>query len=84
MDRMAKALRRLPKPRLREILKLIDRIESGDVAGIDIVKLRGYQSLYRVRTGGLRLIVIKKNGNYRAVTLENRSERTYKDVGKFE
>lgn len=84
MDRVSKALRRLPRARRQELLALIEQIEKGAVAKLDIAKLKGYRSLFRIRQGGLRIIVKNTDDEFRVVLLEGRPETTYKDLGKFD
>jgi mRNA-degrading endonuclease RelE of RelBE toxin-antitoxin system len=80
VDRITKALKRLTVKQREQLLVLIEQVESGDTRGLDVLKLKGFRQLYRVRKGDLRLIVKRVAGQYRVLTLETRSERTYGDV----
>ncbi len=63
----AKALRRMPKPMALRFFAAFEKIEAGDVKGLDIKMLRGREGYFRLRIGpyralfsnALELIVIK-------------------------
>lgn len=75
-DKISKALDKLrDKERLRT-KETIARIEHGDIAGLDIKKLKGYENLFRVRLGSLRIIYEIKNGTYRALSITHRDSKT--------
>ena len=77
-------------PTLRELLSkfsredrvilehLIDRIISLSWDNLDIKKLKGYQDIFRLRKGKLRIIFIKTGKNIRIINIERRKETTYK------
>ncbi|MDP4000093.1 MAG: hypothetical protein Q8Q11_01540 [bacterium] len=87
MDRIDKALARIPAGQRSELRRLVRTVRTGKLADLDIQKLKGYRSLYRVRRGGFRLIVRRTEGaddSYEVIVLEGRSETTYKDLRKFD
>ena len=76
-DKISKALDKLrDKERLRA-KETITLIEHGDITGLDIKKLKGYENLFRVRLGSLRIIYEIKNGTYRALSVTRRGSKTY-------
>lgn len=84
MDQVTKALRRLSKTQRKKLLDLIATIETGNVSQLDVVKLKGYRSLYRVRQGDLRLILRRQNGTFMVLLLEGRSETTYQHLDRLD
>ena len=80
MDRLDKALRKLSVGQRQALLELIIEIELGRINDLDILKLKGFKSLYRVRKGDLRLIVRRTEEEYRVMALEWRSGRTYSNL----
>lgn len=67
-----------PKERV-EIIHLVGRILSRDLAGLDCRKLKGLKNLFRVRKGKIRIIFeLKSDTEPNIVTIERRREDTYK------
>ena len=57
---------------------LIDRIVSLGWDSLDIKKLKGYQDIFRLRKGKVRIIFIKTGKNIGIINIERRKETTYK------
>ena len=57
---------------------LIDKIISLNWGSLDIKKLKGYQDIFRLRKGKLRIIFIKIGKNINIINIEHRKETTYK------
>ena len=63
----------------REILEiLVEKIISLDWRGLDVKKLRGYQDIFRLRKGKIRVIFVKSGKYISILTIERRRENTYK------
>lgn len=63
----------------REIVEiLIEKILSLNLADLDIRKLKGHQDVFRARKGTIRIIFKKKDKDIRILTIERRSDKTYK------
>lgn len=78
VDRIEKSLRRLSDKEQRMVRYVLNRIKSGHVAGLDIQKLKGNTSIYRVRKGSLRIIYsVRNEGVVRILAIERRSDTTY-------
>lgn len=77
MDKIAKALKKLsPKERL-ELKKILEKLNRSDFFGLDILKLKGKNNIYRVRKGTIRVIFNKTEETIKILTLERRSDTTY-------
>ena len=63
----------------REILEfLTDKIISLNWHGLDIKKLQGYQDIFRLRKGKIRIIFYKHKVGISIINIERRNEKTYK------
>lgn len=78
MDKISKALKRLSPKERRQIKELLLKIESGNLAGLDLKKLQDREDIFRVRRGSLRIIFQRKIGIITILAIERRSEDTYK------
>lgn len=62
----------------RKILEyLIAKINSLNWRGLNIKKLKGYQDIFRLRKGKIRIIFIQTNKSIRIINIERRKESTY-------
>ncbi len=63
----------------REILEsLIEKIISLNWRGLDIKKLQGYDDVFRLRKGKIRIIFTKDKTEISIINIERRSDKTYK------
>ena len=67
----------LPKER-NEILNVLSVIMSGSFEGMDIKKLKGEKDIYRVRKGRIRIIFQTNNSEMRILSVEFKSDNTYR------
>ena len=79
MDKIQKALKKLT-PKEREIIKnLLAELEMGNMRGLDVKRLKGFEDIFRVRRGGLRIIYHKGKKNIIFVLrIDRKNESTYK------
>ena len=78
MDKIEKTLKKLSLKE-REYIKLaLDKLNRGDFQGLNIVKLKGHEDIYRVRTGQLRIIFRLKDKTIFVLAIERRNEKTYR------
>jgi len=80
MDKIEKALKRLIQKE-RVILKsILKQIRNGNIKNLDMKKLRGKENIFRVRKGKMRILFsISKKNDIFVLTIERRSEGTYKN-----
>lgn len=57
---------------------LIDKISSLDWRGLDIKKLQGYDDIFRLRKGKIRIIFYKHKIDISIINIERRNDKTYK------
>lgn len=79
MDRNAKFLRKLTKKEFDNLAEIVDGIKSADTVGLNIVKLTGYQDVFRAKVGRIRIIFLATRDKIEILEISRRSEKTYKD-----
>ncbi len=79
MDKMHKLLRKIqPKDALR-ISIILEKIDGGNVSNLDILKLKGFTDVFRVRVGDYRVIFRKGDTELMILEISKRSDTTYKN-----
>jgi len=79
MDKLLKFLSKLSRKEQLILLEIIDKMEQGSLENLDIKKLKGEKDIYRIRFRKKRLLFLKMApGKYRFISIENRSDTTYK------
>ena len=76
MDKIAKALKKLLPKEKKKLKQLLEKINRGAFANLDVEKLKGKRDIYRVRQGGLRVIFIKTDETIKILAIERRSDTT--------
>lgn len=79
MDKLEKALRKLTEFERKTVEELLKKLHSGTVQGLNVKKLKGHSNIFRVRKGNLRIIYRVTEGDISLLTIDRRSEKTYKD-----
>jgi len=57
---------------------LIEKIISLNWKKLDVKKLKGYQEVFRLRKGKIRIIFSKNKMDVSIINIERRNEKTYK------
>ncbi len=78
MPPLKKLLSKFNKDDRRLLEFLIEKIVSLDWNSLNIKKLKGYQDIFRLRKERLRIIFSKSNNSIFIITIQKRSEKTYK------
>ena len=79
MDKIKKALERLSKNEREKIKGILIKLEKRDIKNLDVKKLKGRDDVFRIRKGKIRIIYrIDNKGNIFILTIEKRSDITYK------
>lgn len=76
MDKITKFLKRLDKKELAIVYEIIEKLLSHRVTSLDIKKLKGFDDIYRVRVGKIRIIYSQKNNEIKIIEISRRSEKT--------
>jgi len=78
MPTLKKLLSKFSREEQKALESLIEKIISFNWHSLDIKKLKGYQDIFRLRKGKLRIIFTKNNKSILILAIDNRSEKTYK------
>ncbi len=78
MDKIKKALSKLTGKEKKMVKEILQEIEKGNFANLDIKKLKARQDVFRVRKGNIRIIYRKIKNRFFILTIERRSDKTYK------
>lgn len=77
MPTLKKLLSRFNKEDRIILETLIEKIISLNWRGLDIKKLQGYQDIFRLRKGKIRIIFYKHKIDISIINIERRNEKTY-------
>ena len=78
MDKISKALKKLTEKERKVVKEILVGIEKGEFTGLNIKKLKGRKDIFRVRKGAIRIIFQKTDVGVFILSIENRSDRTYR------
>lgn len=78
MDKITKALRKLTRKERDWIKEILKRLNSRNINGLDVKKLKGREDIFRVRKGDIRIIYRLAEKEIFVLAIERRNEKTYK------
>lgn len=78
-DEVTKFLARVTKEERNLLLEMVDKILKNKLAGLNAKKLVGSTNVYRVRKGKFRLIYKRTKSDCIIMSIDRRSEKTYRD-----
>ena len=79
MDRAAKFLNKLGQKERKVIKEVLEKIKFGNIANLDIKKLKGLDNCFRIRKGEIRIIYrIEENKKVFLLSIERKNDNTYK------
>ena len=79
MNKIEKFLKKLSKKERSDLEDCVNKITIGKTANLDIRKLKGRGDIFRVHNGSIRIIYQKRDGVVFLLTIERRSDNTYRD-----
>ncbi|OGF20344.1 hypothetical protein A2Y83_00685 [Candidatus Falkowbacteria bacterium RBG_13_39_14] len=78
MDKVAKALKKFSAGEQSKIKKLLIRLKTGVLKDLDLKKLKGYDDIFRVRKGKIRILYkVNENNEIYILAIERRSDNIY-------
>lgn len=77
MDKLKKSLLKLSDKERKVAETLIARIVSGKTQGLNVKKLKGFDSVFRVRKGKLRIIYTVDRNMVTILDATRRDDTTY-------
>lgn len=78
MDKISKALKKFSAKEKKRVKIILRKIKNSDFEGLIVKKLKMRQDIYRIRKGEIRIIYKVKNKKIILLTVERRSDNTYK------
>jgi mRNA-degrading endonuclease RelE of RelBE toxin-antitoxin system len=78
-DKKKKYLSKLPLDEYSKIQEILLRIQKNDLIGLDVKKLKGYKTLFRVRHGRHRIIFENDGMSVIILDITKRDDQTYRD-----
>ena len=79
MDKIEKALNKFSEKERAWVKTILRQLQTGDVSGLRIKKLKFREDVFRVRKGKIRIIYRKDSvGKTFILTIDRRREDTYK------
>ncbi len=80
VDKIEKALKGLKEKERKVIKSILTKIQKEKTGDLDIKKLKGRDDIFRVRKGKIRIVFRKNNENISILSIERRSDKTYRDL----
>mgnify|MGYP001588520449 CR=1 FL=1 len=78
MPSIKKLISKFSKEERKVLERLIEEVVSLRWRGLDIKKLKGYQDVFRVRKGDLRIIFTRSKKDIFILAIDRRRESTYR------
>lgn len=75
-----KYLLSIPENERIAIIAVLEALKFGKTEALDLKKLSGHETLYRIRVGERRIVVTKQDGRFEVVTIGPRSS-AYRNLG---
>lgn len=77
MHKIDKFLTKLDKENRQRVFDILTRIKSGNFENLNLKKLGGYESRYRVRVGRYRIIFEMIGNSIRIIDADKKNDNTY-------
>ncbi|MFH1405194.1 MAG: type II toxin-antitoxin system RelE/ParE family toxin [Patescibacteria group bacterium] len=80
MGKLKRLLKRLSKSEQKQTILFLEKLEQGEFDGLDIKRLKGKQDIFRLRKGKLRVIFYFQENEFRLISIEHGSDKTYRSI----
>ncbi len=74
---LVKLLKKFNKEEKEFLIVIINKLLNSELKDLDVKKLKGFDNIFRVRKGKLRIIFSKENKEIYIMAIERRSDSTY-------
>ena len=79
MDKISKFLNKLSQKELTVVKDVLEKIKKGEMANLDMKKMKGADNFFRVRKGDIRIIYrINEKEEIILLNIERKNDNTYK------
>jgi len=79
-DKIEKALKKLTDKERKVVKNILTKIQKEKTKDLDVKKLRGRDDIFRIRKGKIRIIFRSSGKDILILSIERRSDKTYKDL----
>lgn len=80
MDKISKALRKIPSARLTLLMTAFDKVLAGQPQGVNLKPMKGHKHIYRIRSGDYRLVFEHIPGQKAIILFAGkRNDQIYRD-----
>lgn len=79
MDKVKKAIAKLPREYKAQFDFLMLKLWARDLSGLNVIKLKGHKNTFRVRKGRLRVIFRLTSESLEVLQVDLRNEQTYRN-----
>ncbi len=80
VHKIEKALKKLTGKERKAVKSILTKIQKEKTRDLDIKKLKGRDDIFRIRKGNIRIVFRKNNENILILSVERRSDKTYRDL----
>ncbi len=80
VDKIEEELKKLTEKEREVIKNILTKIQEESIKGLDVKKLKGRDDIFRVRKGNIRIIFRKDNEKILILSIERRSDKTYRNL----
>lgn len=80
VDKIQKALDKISTKERALIKEILLRIKNNRLTGLDVKKLKGYESIYRIRKGKMRILYRVRESEIYLLAIERRNDTTYSNL----
>ncbi len=80
MNKIDKFLNKLSKKERVIVENCLKSIKNKNFEGLNFKKLSGFDVLYRVRKGGIRIVFSWEGQNVNIIKIDRKNNNTYKDL----
>ncbi len=77
MDRIKKFIHKLSPQQREQVLSILERVQRGNISGLDVKKLQGRDREFRIRKGNVRIIFRHINTGFDILDIQWRGSKTY-------
>lgn len=80
MGKIEKQLRKIPARDRESVFMVIEQLMTRDFSTLDRKKLKGYESIFRIRVGNYRILYYDDGEEIILKAIRRRNEATYSDL----
>lgn len=78
MDRVKKFLKKISPLERKNLDEILQRIEIGQLKGLDVKRMKGYKNVFRIRMNDIRVVFSQEDGSFRVLFVGRRGNFRYK------